>query len=209
MPKIKAKHRIIAAAGASIVAFAASPASAKAPVNEFSDCLVRANPGRMQEWVNFDGPGLIYKDIAAVSTQTNCASSVTFDYWDLRGALAEALVRPKLNELPDFTSAPPLTDIEMALRWGNNDGRRSMLLNVFSECAVRQFPRDVVNLFQSEAGSKAERKSLTALKDVSAPCQSIAGDIELPERSATLRGRVAIALNQMLQARAASQASAH
>jgi hypothetical protein len=53
------------------------------------------------------------------------------EYWNFRGALAEALLKREFRStpLPKFEDMEPVTDVQMALAWRNNDGRNSMLLN--------------------------------------------------------------------------------
>ncbi len=163
------------------VGLVASPAYASRPLNEFADCLVDHDATRMKAWTEWDGPGLIYKEIHAAASRSGCRS-VDMEYWNFRGALAEALLKREFRStpLPKFEDMEPVTDVQMALAWRNNDGRNSMLLNVFSECEDR-------------------RKDATT-------CRSLAGDVSTNITDQSLRARLAIALYRM--AMKAQEASA-
>jgi hypothetical protein len=185
-----------------------SVALARGDVHDFAGCMVRADASRMQAWVDFDGPGLIYKEISQVSQNANCAINTQFEYWTLRGALAEELSRPLFTTPLDLTAIPGPTDVDMALRWGNNDGRKSMLFNVFSECEVKSETGRVLAILTTAPDSKAEKSALSSLREASGPCRSLAGNFDLKERDPMIRARLAIALNQLIRRSAGADKAA-
>jgi hypothetical protein len=130
------------------------------------------------------------------------------EYWNFRGALAEALLKREFRStpLPKFEDMEPVTDVQMALAWRNNDGRNSMLLNVFSECEVRQSAERVFGILKVEPGSDSEKRALKALRKDATTCRSLAGDVSTNITDQSLRARLAIALYRM--AMKAQEASA-
>ncbi|MET0239519.1 MAG: hypothetical protein ABW184_06435 [Sphingobium sp.] len=183
------------------VALAPKPAQAKISIHDFAQCLVDFDAARMRDWVQWDGPGLIYKEVGAIAPRANCHADAKWEYWALRGALAEALLMQKFDpvSIPDFSNAPPVTDIDMALAWGNNDGRRSMLLNVYSECLVRGSSRMIFRILTTKYGSEDERIAFGALKTDDDECRKLAGGLRPNGSNAVLRARLALALFRMVE----------
>jgi hypothetical protein len=173
----------------------ASDARASNSLGIFAECLVQYDAERMRAWVSWDGPGLIYKELESVVPRSGCGQSGNWDYWNFRGALSEALLKDKYasRPVPNLQDAKPVTDIEMALAWGNNDGREGMLLNVFSECEVRKNSGEIFRIFMTKFSSDAENKMLKTLKNNATACRSLAGNIKIRISNQALRARLAIA----------------
>lgn len=173
----------------------AKPARADSATNEFARCLVAFDSARMRDWVEWDGPGLIYKEMSAAAALADCGRDVKLEYWNFRGALAEALVKKQFSgaEIPDLAKARPVTDIDMALAWGNNDGRTNMLLNVYSECLVRGSSKRAFGLLVTDHDSDDERRAFKALQADDSECRKLAGDFRPGRANGMLRARVALA----------------
>ncbi|WP_143066844.1 hypothetical protein [Sphingobium sp. YR768] len=161
----------------------------------FAECLVQYDTERMKAWVDWDGPGLIYKELASAVNQSGCYQSGHWDYWNFRGALSEALLKKKYSSgpIPDLENAKPVTDIEMALAWGNNDGRESMLLNVYSECEARNNSEKIFRIFMIKPNGPDKNASLKILKNSGKKCRSLAGNIKINSSNQALHARLAIA----------------
>ena len=149
----------------------------------------------MEAWVEYDGPGLIYKEVSETSKTTGCQFNGSFEYWAFRGLLAEQLVAPLVTSeaLPDFTSIKPPTDVIMAQRWGNNDGRKIMLLNVFAECEAKAETAIVIAMLKSTPGG-AEEKQFSARLLKGGACREISNNVASHESVAALRARLALAV---------------
>lgn len=173
----------------------AKPARADSAINEFAQCLVAFDPARMRDWVEWEGPGLIYKEVSAVAARAGCARNAKWEYWNFRGALAEALLKKQFGgiEIPDLANAQPVTDIDMALAWGNNDGRRSMLLNVYSECLVRRSSKIVFGLLMTDHDSNDEKSAFKTLRADDSECRKLARDFQPGRANEILRARLALA----------------
>jgi hypothetical protein len=179
-----------------VAVFGVYPAYAAQPLDEVVECLVAYDPAKMAAWVEWDGPGLIYKEIQSTVEHSGCRQASKWEYWNFRGALAEVLLKRKFgSEAPlAWDSLAPVTDVQMALAWGNNDGRVSMLLNVFSECEARKSPQAVFDLFRTAIGGKEEIAAIKTLKNNGHDCRAIAGGVDVAIADQSLRARLAIAL---------------
>ena len=173
----------------------AKPARADSSIDQFAQCLVAFDPARMRDWIDWDGPGLIYKEMRAIAERSDCERDFKLEYWNFRGALAEALLKKQLSgvAIPDLANAPPVTDIDMALAWGNNDGRRNMLLNVYSECLVRRSSKMAFGLLMTYHDSNDEKSAFRALQADDSECRKLAGDFRPGRANGILRARVALA----------------
>lgn len=194
-----------------LAGIAAAPAQAKDDARGFAACLVMADPSRVDSWVVYDGPGLIYKEVDLVSRSTNCRSSGKFEYWTFRGLLAEELLAPVLMSgiIPDLSKVEPPTDVVMAQRWGNNDGRISMLLNVFAECKARTDPASVVALLRSRPGSDEERQISDILERKDDPCRQQSEGVALKLSASIVRARAALGLYQLTRSAGDTAVPAH
>lgn len=176
--------------------FGSVPALANGDNRGLAACLARADPARMEAWVDYDGPGLIYKEFDEVRRATGCPYTARFEYWEFRGLLAEALIAPVLKStvIPDFSKLEAPTDVLMAQRWGNNDGRISMLFNVFAECNTKSNTALVIALLESSPGSNDEKRQTDALVRMNGTCREMSDGVVMRQSVSDVRARLALAL---------------
>jgi len=197
---------------ACVACFASAPALARSQLHVVAECLVRADAPRVQAWVDYDGPGLIYKEISEVVSATHCSSTTPprFEYWTFRGALAEALVKKMLSGsmIPDLSDITPPTDVLMAQRWGNNDGRVSMLLDVFAECEAKADPSAVFAVLSSTPNAGEEKRQIKGIVNKNDACRAASVDVARTQPTNMIRARFGFALYRLLRLAAVAKAKA-
>ena len=190
--------------------FASAPAFAQNQLHVVAECLVRADAPRIKAWVDYDGPGLIYKEVSDVVSATHCSSTTPpkFEYWTFRGALAEALVKKTLSgsNIPDLSGINPPTDVLMAQRWGNNDGRASMLINVFAECEAKADSGAVIAVLSSTPNSSEEKRQIKSIANRNDACRAASVGVARTQPTSMIRARFGFALYRLLQLAAAGNA---
>ena len=82
----------------------------------------------------------------------------------------------------------------MAQRWGNNDGRLSMLLNVFAECEVKEDAKAVFTVLTSPPNSGLEKQQLGQLAQEHNACSEASNGVARTQSTSVLRARLALAM---------------
>jgi len=171
-------------------------AQSRSERTRLANCFVQHDSDRMRRWIEADGPMLMWREMSATSLRPcRPIRNTRFEYWTLRGSIAEALLLPGMSEARAgrWSSIAPPTDVLVSVALNDEAVRNHFLTTALTECLVHRNLQGVLALFRAAPDSPAEREAFATLAPSIVDCRQYAADFAVEVPTDMLRARIAIA----------------